>query len=89
MQINLQCHGNYMATAKHWNGMSKNDQNTCLETPDTTPNARLRYLSLYEDILSLLALSVCKIKPRTFWGCDSNNTIYLQLIWHILNNKHG
>ena len=25
--------------------MSKNDQNTCLETPDTTPNARLRYLS--------------------------------------------
>jgi hypothetical protein len=24
-----------MATAKHWNGMSKNDQNTCLETPDT------------------------------------------------------
>jgi hypothetical protein len=31
MQVNLQRHGNYMATAKHWNGMSKNDQNTCLE----------------------------------------------------------
>ena len=44
--------------------MSKNDQNTCLETPDTTPNASLRYLSLYEDIPSLLALSVCKIRPR-------------------------
>jgi hypothetical protein len=28
---------NVMATAKHWNRMSKNDQNTCLETPDTTP----------------------------------------------------
>ena len=28
---------NVMATAKHWNRMSKNDQNTCLETPDTLP----------------------------------------------------
>ena len=53
-----------MAMAKHRNGMSKNDQNTCLETPDTTPNARLRYLSSYEDIPSLILALVCKIRPR-------------------------
>ena len=41
--------------------MSKNDQNTCLETPDTTPNARLRYLSSYEDIPTLILALVCKI----------------------------
>ena len=45
--------------------MSKNDQNTCVETPDTTPNARLRYSSLSEDIPLLLALSVCKVFPET------------------------
>ena len=44
--------------------MSKNDQNTCLETPDTTPNARLRQLSSYEDIPSLILALVCKIRPR-------------------------
>ena len=58
--------------------MSKNDQNTCLETPDTTPNARLRYSSLSEDIPLLLALSVCKIKSRnvlTIEKCHSYNVI--------------
>ena len=69
-----------MATAKHWNGMSKNDQHTCLETPDTTPNARLRYLSSYEDIPSLILALVCKIRPRASWGSDSNNTITTQYI---------
>ena len=47
--------------------MSKNDQNTCLETPDTTPMQGLRYSSLSEDIPSLLALSVCKIRSRRVW----------------------
>ena len=65
-----------MATAKHCNGMSKNAQNTCLETPDTIPNARLRYLSSYEDIPSLILALVCKIRPRASLGSDSNNTIY-------------
>ena len=45
--------------------MSKNDQNTCLETPDTTPNARLRYLSSYEDIPSLILALVCKNKAKS------------------------
>ena len=51
-------------------------KNTCLETPDTTPNARLRYSSLSEDISSLLALSVCKIRSRnvlTIEKCHSYN----------------
>ena len=51
--------------------MSKNDQNTCLETPDTTPNARLRYLSSYEDIPSLILALLCKIRPRASLGSDS------------------
>ena len=34
------------------------------ETPDTTPNARLRYLSSYKDIPSLILAPVCKIRPR-------------------------
>jgi hypothetical protein len=58
---------NVIATAKHWNRMSKIDQNTCLETPDTTPNASVRYSSSSEDIPSSLALSVFKIRPRTSW----------------------
>jgi hypothetical protein len=56
--------------------MSKNDQNTCLETPDTTPNARLRYSSFSEDIPLLLALSVFKIRSRnvlTVEKCHSYN----------------
>ena len=55
---------------------SKNDQNTCLETPDTTPMQGLRYSSLSEDIPSLLALSVCKIRSRnvlTIEKCHSYN----------------
>ena len=68
-----------MATAKHWNRMSKNDQNTCLETPDTTPMQGLRYSSLSEYIPSLLALSVLqnKVKKRLdnwempFLQCDN------------------
>ena len=56
--------------------MSKNDQNTCLETPDTTPMEGLIYSSLSEDIPSLLALSVCKIRSRnvlTIEKCHSYN----------------
>ena len=67
---------NVMATAKHRNRMSKNDQNTCLETPDTTPMEGLIYSSLSEDIPSLLALSVCKIRSRnvlTIEKCHSYN----------------
>ena len=55
--------------------MSKNDQNTCLETPDTTPNARLRYLSSYEDIPSLI-LALKNVLRKRFKQYNYNTIHY-------------
>jgi hypothetical protein len=71
----------------------KNDQNTCLETLDTTPNARLRYPSLSEDIPLLLALSVCKIRSRNVLTIERDAILtmwqYITTVVHNIFNQEN
>ena len=76
---------NVMATAKHWNRMSKNDQNTCLETPDRH-NKILFFVQIHSIFTSKISLKN-KVKKRLdnwempLFQCDNTFTTLVRDIW--------